>query len=94
MEQRVKEGPTRGWPHLRIHHVCIHQTQHCCHGQEAFAERNLVWPLLGRFGQQLTNADADVWSELNSGSLVEELAGGLGEQRGTANPLAEKHRLT
>ena len=56
MEQGLKEGPTREQPLLGIHHVCRHQTQHCCCGQEALADRNLVWQFLGRSGQQLTNA--------------------------------------
>jgi hypothetical protein len=55
MEQRLKEG----LPHLGIHLVCRHQTQHCCHCQEALADRNLVWLLFGRSAQQLTNADMD-----------------------------------
>lgn len=33
----------KGQPHLRIHQVCRHPTQHYCHGQEALGDRNLVW---------------------------------------------------
>jgi hypothetical protein len=29
----------------------------------ALTDRNLVWLLLGRSGQQLTNADEDAWSQ-------------------------------
>lgn len=34
-------------PTLGIHHDCRHQTQYCCRGHEALADRNLVWQLLG-----------------------------------------------
>lgn len=64
MEQRLKEGKAmQGLPHLGIHPVCRHQTLHCCCGQEALADRNLVWLSLGRSGQQLTNADVNAWSQ-------------------------------
>ena len=52
-----------GVPHLGIHPVCRHQTQHCCGCQEVLADRNLVWLFLGRFEQQLTNADVNAWSQ-------------------------------
>jgi hypothetical protein len=36
----------------------------CCHGQKALADRNLVWWFLGKFSQQLANADVDdAWSQ-------------------------------
>ena len=54
---------TGGLPHLGLHPVCRHQTLQCCYGQEPLADRNLVWLLLGRSSQQLTNADVDAWSQ-------------------------------
>jgi hypothetical protein len=50
-----------------------------------------VWQFLGRFGQQLANAEVDAWSQSSdsSGKLMGELGEGLGEQRGIAIPLEE-----
>jgi hypothetical protein len=62
------------WPHWGINYVCRHQTQQCCCGQEVLSDRNDVWQFLRWSGQQLKNADADAWSQLNSVNLVGELA--------------------
>jgi hypothetical protein len=48
--------------------------------------------VLGRSGQQLTNAEADAWSQ-PSGNVVGELAEGMEELRGIATPLEEQYRL-
>jgi hypothetical protein len=49
--------------YLGIHHVCRHQTQHCCCDQEAFADRKLVWLFLVRSSRQLANADVDAQTQ-------------------------------
>jgi hypothetical protein len=53
-EKKRKENRTetearanQGLRYLGIHHVCRHQTQHGCCGQEALADKNLVWQFLG-----------------------------------------------
>jgi hypothetical protein len=46
-----------------IYPVCRHQSLYCCSGQEALADRDLEWLLLGRSSKQLTNADVDAWSQ-------------------------------
>ena len=62
MKERLKEGPSVDCP---------------TYGSIMFADtkpntvamvkrhltRNLVWPFLGRSGQQLTNADVDTWRQ-------------------------------
>ena len=69
-----------GLPYLGIHPICKH---HCCCCQEALADRNLVWLLLGRSGQQLANA----WSHRTElRDPVGELVEGLEEQKGIETP--------
>jgi hypothetical protein len=55
-----------------IHHVCRQQTQHCCRGQEALADRNPVWQFLWRSRQQLTKAEGMLGANIrqNSGNLM------------------------
>ena len=60
MEQRLKEGPSRDCPTWASEDT---KPGHCCCYQEVLADRNLVWLFLGRFGQQLTNADVDAYSQ-------------------------------
>jgi len=82
----------QGLPHLRIHHVCRHQTQHCCHGQEVLADRNLVWWVLRKSTQQLTSANVDALRTIKWSS--ENLLGqGMEDRRGITTPLEEQHRL-
>jgi hypothetical protein len=58
-EEQGQKIASQGLPHLGIHHIGRHQTQHCCRGQEALSDWNLVWQFLERSCQQLTNADVD-----------------------------------
>jgi hypothetical protein len=37
--------------------------QYCCCCQETLGDRNLVWLFLGKFSQQLSNADVGTWSQ-------------------------------
>jgi hypothetical protein len=76
MEQRLKERPTGEQPHLGIHHVCRHQTQHCCSGWEALVDWNQVWQFLGGSIQQLTDADVD--ASVNHQAELREPGGGAG----------------
>ena len=62
MEQRLKEGPPVDCPRRESIMFSGNKTKHCCCCQEVFAIRNLVWLFLGRFYQQLTNADVDAWT--------------------------------
>jgi hypothetical protein len=87
-EAETEGRAIQGLPHLGIHPVCRYQTAHCCCGQEVLADIDLVWLLLGRFGQQLTNADADAWRQPleKPRNLVGDLAEELEEWRGTVTP--------
>ena len=58
------EGRTNfGMAHLRIHHVCRHEPQHCWGDEEMLADRNQVWKFLGSSSQQLTNTEVDAWNQ-------------------------------
>ena len=48
-------------PHLAFHYNGLLDYK----SQEALADRNLVWLLLGRLSQQLTKTDVVAWSQLS-----------------------------
>jgi hypothetical protein len=56
MEQRLKVGPSGDCPTWGS---ILSADTNCCCCQEALDDRNLVWLLLGRFSQQLTNTNVD-----------------------------------
>jgi len=63
MEQRLKEGPAEDYLTWGSILSANTKLEIRCHCQEALADRNLAWLLLGRLSKQVTNRDVDAGSQ-------------------------------
>ena len=82
MEQRLKEGPSRDCPTWGSILSADTKPRHCCCCQKTLAERNLVWLLLMRVCQELSNVDVDAWSQPSE--WAQEPRGGAAGRTGGA----------